>query len=104
MAVEYDSQRRFPKMLCRLRGVRQAWFLQEFRLNNLNLLVKKGYLCIIGEGSHKVYVKADNKVVTEQKQVDLVRIYGCRQFLPTPAYTSSYTRYMVDIQQEYSRV
>ena len=39
--------------------------LKNKALNDLNLLVEKGYLNVIGRGSHKVYVRADNKVVTE---------------------------------------
>mgnify|MGYP001530934708 FL=1 len=37
-------------------------------LNDLNLLVKKGYLTTVGQGSHKVYVKADNeKIIVGEK-------------------------------------
>ena len=39
--------------------------LKNKALNDLKLLVEKGYLNVIGRGSHKVYVRADNKVVTE---------------------------------------
>ncbi|WP_303206897.1 DNA-binding protein [Bacteroides oleiciplenus] len=39
--------------------------LKNKALNDLNLLVEKGYLNVIGQGSHKVYVRTDNKVVTE---------------------------------------
>ena len=35
--------------------------LKNKALNDLNLLVKKGYLTTVGQGSHKVYVKADNE-------------------------------------------
>lgn len=41
--------------------------LKNKALNDLNLLVNKGYLNSIGRGSHKVYVKAVNKEVTEEK-------------------------------------
>lgn len=41
--------------------------LKNKALNDLNLLVNKGYLDTIGRGSHKVYVKAVNKEVTEEK-------------------------------------
>lgn len=40
--------------------------LKNKALKDLNLLVEKGYLCAVGRGSHKVYVKADNKVVKEE--------------------------------------
>ena len=40
-------------------------FLKNKALNDLNLLVEKGYLNTVGQGSHKVYVRADNKEVTE---------------------------------------
>ena len=39
--------------------------LKNKALNDLNLLVEKGYLNTVGQGSHKVYVRADNKEVTE---------------------------------------
>ena len=39
--------------------------LKNKALNDLNLLVEKGYLNVIGRGSHKVYIRADNKVVTK---------------------------------------
>ena len=39
--------------------------LKNKALNDLNLLVEKGYLNVIGRGSDKVYIRADNKVVTE---------------------------------------
>lgn len=34
-------------------------------MTSINLLVEKGYLNTVGQGSHKVYVRADNKEVTE---------------------------------------
>ncbi|CAK7065863.1 MAG: hypothetical protein BACD_03115 [Bacteroides rodentium] len=40
--------------------------LKNKALDDLNLLVNKGYLDIIGRGSHKVYIKAVNKEVTEE--------------------------------------
>lgn len=40
--------------------------LKNKALNDLNLLVNKGYLDTIGRGSHKVYVKTVNKEVTEE--------------------------------------
>ena len=39
--------------------------LKNKALNDLNLLVEKGILTTLGQGSHKVYVKAVNKAVTE---------------------------------------
>ena len=39
--------------------------LKNKALNDLNLLVNKGFLTTMGRGSHKVYVKAVNKAVTE---------------------------------------
>lgn len=42
--------------------------LKNKALNDLNLLVNKGYLDTIGRGSHKVYVKAVNKEVTEEQK------------------------------------
>lgn len=41
--------------------------LKNKALNDLNLLVKKGLLTTLGQGSHKVYVKAVNKEVTGQQ-------------------------------------
>lgn len=42
--------------------------LKNKALNDLNLLVKKGYLTTVGQGSHKVYVKADNeKIIVGEK-------------------------------------
>lgn len=43
--------------------------LKNKALNDLNLLVNKGYLTTLGEGSHKVYLKAANKDVTD-KNID----------------------------------
>ncbi len=40
--------------------------LKNKSLNDLNLLVKKGYLTTLGQGSHKVYVRTENKEVNEQ--------------------------------------
>lgn len=40
--------------------------LKNKALNDLNLLVNKGYLTTLGEGCHKVYVKAVNKEVTNK--------------------------------------
>lgn len=40
--------------------------LKNKALNDLNLLVEKGYLSTLGRGSHKVYVKADKQEVTAQ--------------------------------------
>lgn len=39
--------------------------LKNKALNDLNLLVEKGVLTTLGQGSHKVYVKVVNKEVTE---------------------------------------
>lgn len=40
--------------------------LKNKALNDLNLLVNKGYLDTMGRGSHKVYVKPQPKTVTEE--------------------------------------
>ena len=37
--------------------------LKNKALNDLNLLVEKGYLSTIGQGSHKVYVRAEPQEV-----------------------------------------
>ena len=43
--------------------------------NDLNLLVEKGYLNTVGQGSHKVYVRADNKEVTESVSYTHLDVY-----------------------------
>lgn len=40
--------------------------LKNKALNDLNLLVEKGILTTLGQGSHKVYVRAVNQCVAEQ--------------------------------------
>lgn len=42
--------------------------LKNKALNDLNLLVNKGYLNTMGRGSHKVYVKAVKQEVTEENK------------------------------------
>lgn len=42
--------------------------LKNKALNDLNLLVNKGYLDTVGRGSHKVYIKAVNKEVTDENK------------------------------------
>ncbi len=42
--------------------------LKNKALNDLNLLVEKGYLTTLGQGSHKVYVTAVNKEVTAENR------------------------------------
>ena len=39
--------------------------LKNKALNDLNLLVEKGILTTLGQGSHKVYVRAVNQCVAE---------------------------------------
>lgn len=39
--------------------------LKNKALNDLNLLVERGYLATVGQGSHKVYIKAGNQSDTE---------------------------------------
>lgn len=41
--------------------------LKNKGINDLNLLVEKRVLTTIGQGSHKVYVRADNKNITGEK-------------------------------------
>ncbi|WP_418699059.1 HU family DNA-binding protein [Bacteroides sp.] len=40
--------------------------LKNKALKDLNMLVDKGYLTTLGQGCHKVYLKADNKQATNQ--------------------------------------
>ena len=42
--------------------------LKNKALNDLNLLVKKGYLNTIGQGSHKVYVRAEKQDVIAENE------------------------------------
>ena len=65
-----ERRRRLEKFLDERPMIRRKEYtqltglLKNKALNDLNLLVEKGYLATVGQGSHKVYIKADNKEVT----------------------------------------
>ena len=54
--------RRIHSSLAKITAVLRD-FLKNKALNDLNLLVEKGYLSTIGQGSHKVYVRAEPQEV-----------------------------------------
>ena len=53
------------KKIMELKSITKEFFKNK-ALDDLNLLVEKGYLSKIGRGSHKVYVRAEPQVVKSE--------------------------------------